>query len=636
MKCFRLPVLVTGFIFCQCVLQAQTLYTDVLVAGGGTGGVAAGIQAARQKVKTIIVEPTPWLGGMLTTAGVSATDGNHNLPSGLWEEFRQALYVHYGTKNLATGWVSNTLFEPHVGDSILKAFCQKEAAYLTVLHGYTLTGVTKNGKQITALRFLNQQNEPLTIQSKIAIDATELGDVMALSQTAFDMGTEDPAATGEALAPGKTGIIQDLTYAAILKDYGPGAGKTIARPEGYDSSRFFKSCLSKWNTDTGITKTTAEKMLQYGKIRNGKYMINWPPHGNDTYLNVINSTSAERLAAYEKAKNTTLQFVYFIQKDLGFKNLGIANDEFNTPDGLPYIPYNRESRRLRGLVRLTLNDIQQPFSQSTALYKTGISVGDYPIDHHHDKNPAMKKIKFPPVPSYNIPLGALIPQQTDGLIVAEKSISVSNLANGTTRLQPVALLTGQAAGALAAQCILKKIQPRNAMVREVQQQLLNSGCYIMPYVDVNPTDTAWQAIQKAGALGIIKGTGKPEAWANKTYFYPDSILAAGDLLQAVSQLPHWTKQQPRTMRVAGASSVGEGWNALVTWQHYYWTAIGTPHKYPPIAAFELKEVLRKYYPGKEFTGTEPLTRRLFAILLNELASRPFDIPVSFKGDWMRK
>lgn len=47
-------------------------------------------------------------------------------------------------------------------------------------------------------------------------------------------------------------------------------------------------------------------------------------------------------------------------------------------------------------------------------------------------------------------MGALIPQTVDGLIVAEKSISVSNIANGTTRLQPVVLQIGQAAGALAA------------------------------------------------------------------------------------------------------------------------------------------------------------------------------------------
>jgi NADPH-dependent 2,4-dienoyl-CoA reductase/sulfur reductase-like enzyme len=82
--------------------------TDILVIGGGAGGTAAAIQGARLGVKTILVEPTRMLGGMLTAAGVSCTDGNDQLPSGMWEEFRQALYKHYGRYRLNTGWVSNT------------------------------------------------------------------------------------------------------------------------------------------------------------------------------------------------------------------------------------------------------------------------------------------------------------------------------------------------------------------------------------------------------------------------------------------------------------------------------------------------------------------------------------------------
>ncbi len=89
------------FIFFLCFLglgsRAQKIVTtDVLVIGGGVGGTAAGIQAARLGVKTMIVESTPWLGGMISSAGVSATDGNHLLPSGLWNEFRNQLYKVYG------------------------------------------------------------------------------------------------------------------------------------------------------------------------------------------------------------------------------------------------------------------------------------------------------------------------------------------------------------------------------------------------------------------------------------------------------------------------------------------------------------------------------------------------------------
>ena len=53
------------------------------------------------------------LGGMLTAQGVSAIDGNDQLPSGFWNEFREALRRHYGGASaLATGWVSVTQFEP--------------------------------------------------------------------------------------------------------------------------------------------------------------------------------------------------------------------------------------------------------------------------------------------------------------------------------------------------------------------------------------------------------------------------------------------------------------------------------------------------------------------------------------------
>jgi hypothetical protein len=103
---------------------------------------------------------------------------------------------------------------------------------------------------------------------------------------------------------------------------------------------------------------------------------------------------------------------------------------------------------------LNIDHIQHPYNYT--LYRTGIAVGDYPVDHHHGQYPGKPPpIPFPKIPSFNIPLGVLMPERVEGLIVCEKGISVSNIANGTTRLQPVVLLTGQAAGMLAAVSIRK-------------------------------------------------------------------------------------------------------------------------------------------------------------------------------------
>ena len=99
----------------------------MVIVGGGASGTAAGLQAARMGARTLIVEEFDWLGGMLTSAGVSATDGNYRLRGGIWDEFWTELARHYGCDSaLMTGWVSNVLFEPSVGDSIFKRLVARE------------------------------------------------------------------------------------------------------------------------------------------------------------------------------------------------------------------------------------------------------------------------------------------------------------------------------------------------------------------------------------------------------------------------------------------------------------------------------------------------------------------------------
>ena len=301
------------------------------------------------------------------------------------------------------------------------------------------------------------------------------------------MGTEDAGYAKEKMAPGKTNIIQDITWAAVLRNAGNDA-RVIKRPVGYNAQTYYCCCNSAPCTDKPYP-VDAQKMLDYGKLPNDKYMINWPAHGNDYYINLVEKKPLEREKEYEKIRQHTSGFIYFIQTELGFKDMEPAYDELDS--GLALIPYNREGRRVLGIVRFNINHILDPFVQEEKLYRTGIAVGDYPVDHHHGQNPNTPKIDFPSIPSFNVPLGALVPEKTDGLIVCEKGISVSNIVNGSTRLQPVVLLTGQAAGMLAAVCIQYHQQPRQVSVRMVQQKLLAAGCYLMPYTDVKRTDPYW-------------------------------------------------------------------------------------------------------------------------------------------------
>lgn len=606
----------------------QVLRTDVLVIGGGTGGTAAGIQSARLGAKTIIAEPGTWLGGMLSAAGVSATDGNHNLPSGIWNEFRNAIYkVYGGPKKVATGWISNTQFEPHVADSIFKAMAAKEKN-LSVHLQYTFSNVIKKGNQIIGADFIDiKTNKKVVIYAKQTIEATELGDVIASANIAFSVGMESSTETGENVGVKETnGIIQDLTYVAILKDFGKDYDKTIARPSNYSAEEFDGACTDYYKNIMRKAPTVdAKKMLDYAKLPHEKYMINWPSYGNDLYLNVIFLTPMQREIELEKAKQQTLRFVYFIQTQLGYKNLGLATDEFGTKDGLALMPYYRESRRVKGMVRFTVDQISNPFDYG--VYRTGIAVGDYPIDHHHKKNmDAPQHLSFYPIPSFNVPLGSLVPEKTDGLIVAEKSISVSNVVNGTTRLQPCVLLIGQAAGTLAALAVKNRLQARKVQVREVQQELLNSNVLIMPYRDAGIEHPNFKSMQKIGATGILKGKGIPYQWANQTWFYPDSTVDAALFKADFSPFGKAVIGGDKLLTVANAITTVFGNGTL----HLH----GFPSSDKTLFT---KAVAEKWSSWNlhDFNIDRPITRAELAVLLDRTID-PFNLkPVDHKGDFIK-
>lgn len=513
-------------------LAAQDTTRDVVIIGGGAGGTMAGIQATRMNADVLMIEETRWIGGMLTAAGVSAIDGNHQMPQGLWGEFRERLYRHYGGPgSVSTGWVSNTLFEPAVGQQILRDMAAEAGVDIYLESRWK----SVSRKEDHWLIQYERDGKSHQVRAKVLIDATELGDVIAYLEIPYDVGMDDQSVDSNAPAQ-PNDIIQDLTYVAILKDYGVGTNRIISKPANYNPASYECAC-----GPSSENKLPCEKMLEYGKLPNDKYMINWPNCGNDYYANLLHMDDAERDSVIALAKEFTLGFVYYIQHELGYTHLGLAEGEFPTRDDLPLIPYHRESRRPESLVQLTEKHLVDPFGQTDKLYRTGIAVGDYPIDHHHDKHPEAPKIDFLSIkiPSFNVPLGTLIPKNDSPLIFCEKSIGVSNIVNGTTRLQPVVMGIGQASGALAALASRKNIMPHDVPVREIQSTLLSYDGYLMPYIDVKPENDDFEAIQRIGATGILKATGIPYKWANQTWFYPELPISQYDLHHGlISYYPH--------------------------------------------------------------------------------------------------
>ncbi|MCQ2166614.1 MAG: FAD-dependent oxidoreductase [Bacteroidales bacterium] len=476
---------------------------DVIVAGGGASGVCAGIQAARSGAETLILEEGPWLGGMLTSAGVSAIDGNYRLRAGLFGEFCDSLAARYGGyEALKTGWVSDILFQPHVGAEVLDNIAAAETR-LTVRKG---TAVKAVEKQERGWRIITDAG---CYSCKVLIDCTELGDVARMCGVNYNIGNAE-------------GIIQDLTYVVTIRDYGPDADRTIAEPEGYDEALYVNCCLNPRNVlpfEKGQALWSPEMMLSYGRLPGGDIMLNWPIDGNDFYANIIDATPEERSEAIRQAKNKALGYLYFIQTALGFKNYGIAEGEYPTEDGLPLIPYYRESRRIEGEARFTFEAASAPYDGGNTLYRTGVAVGDYPVDHHHYAHPDWRNLhkSYSPIPSFTVPAGTMIPIGVEDLIVAEKSICTDCVVNGTTRLQPVVMELGQAAGLMAAMAAGNGCRVRELKVREIQSELLDAGARIQPYLDLMPEDPDFKALQRAGSSGAFRAEGRFENWRGESW-----------------------------------------------------------------------------------------------------------------------
>lgn len=478
------------------------LTTDVLVVGGGTGGSTAAIQCARRGTNTIIVSEFSWLGGMLTAAGVAAPDGSEliALQTGIWGEYLKELRSRQ-QGGLDQSWVSLFTYEPRTGAAIFADWV-KDLPNLQWISGQTPLEVLKNRARITGVRFQDYE-----IEAKIILDGTELGDLLALGEIPHRWGWELREEFNEPSAPKTFNElcdrypVQSPTWVFLLQDYGEKAPEIPAPAIDYSDN--FKGA---WD---GYGK---QKFLNYGRFPNDLFMLNWPQKGNDygVNLNRLIGSDAEKNEFLQEAKEYSLGFAHFLQTHID-RRYGLAKKAFPSPsDGaFALYPYFRESRRLRGLQTIVEADILPmsggnvaplPFNSQGEM--NAIAVGNYANDHHYPD------VKFPLQPKsmqwggrwtgtpFTIPYDALIPIATDGFLVCEKNISVSHIANGSTRLQPMVMALGQAAGMAAALCIESNCQPQELHVRKLQEALLDNNHAVIPLLNLPPDRPDWLQQQR--------------------------------------------------------------------------------------------------------------------------------------------
>ena len=357
-----------------------------------------------------------------------------------------------------------------------------------------------------------------------------------MADVPYRLGRESQAELGEPAAPPVADAeMQDLTYVATLvKQPGVSPRPVTAQDRAYWSDFRCSTQLDCANPDPERLNHevhTWERFITYAALPNDKYLLNWPHHANDFPVNrAFFEDRYYRRKHLKAAKQHTLQFVNYMQHALGHPEWQIATDEYDTPDHLPPIPYIRESRRMVNDRILVEQDmIPRHGNPRAPTIRNSIAVGDYFIDHHHSKAhlPPDRRIDedYPDNAPFQVPASVFFPANGDeSFLVGEKSIAVSHIVNGCTRLQPVVMLMGQALGAIAAQATQQNRAPRDVNLDAVQQTLIDAGCPLYIMYDVPAGDPLFEPVQQLALRSVLQaddplelqpGAPMPAAWAHR-------------------------------------------------------------------------------------------------------------------------
>jgi len=591
---------------------------DVVVAGGGTGGWAAALQASRMGAKVLVVEESDWIGGQMAAAAVTSMDeeGTWNKfpvrERGIYREFHQSMILFYYGLNKDPyrayyAWPDQLEggYEPKWTRAVLYAFLKeaRKKGTLDLVTGTNLVKVLKDGDTVTGVE-LEKNGAKRSVNSSVLIEATEYGDVLPLTGARYRAGT----VTSDNLVPDSP--VQYDTYLGVIREYPEGLPEHLKikeAPPGYEANRYAKSQLYGkviWGGEgKGYKGPRSYRVLfawrgmadadspATGKLSEGRHTQAGLNGGYQDYpMDVKSLENMEtRRAGQRDGIYRTLSVIYYYQQ-LGLP-WGLAEDEgYDTPYNrkvkasldlrpdlapmakyMPQMPYVRESRRGRGIYTLRTGDMGR--FENAKLWPTSVALVDYfmDIDHgdtghsvEHDLDPGKPPRIGGPA---QVPFEVFVPEKIDGLVFAEKNISQSRIVNGATRLQPSTMLTGQAAGAIAALAALNKIQPRAVNPVDVQTALLAAGDNLVQrwYIDVPWGSALWQATQLLSLYSVMDVDGpflkQENTPLGQASWNPEGALDPAVLESALQGLARLANKPAPAVSAVNWSAIG---NALAT------------------------------------------------------------------------
>lgn len=492
---------------------------DVLVVGGGLGGVAAAEAAARAGMTVILTEPTSQLGGQLTSQAVPVPDESSyverdpGVGTRAYRELREQLRAKYAAmpgirpgreRNVGMCWVSRVSGEPAVWEQVIRERLEKlrgPGGVREVLTRNQLIRVALwnprrrywNAGRYHYADFVNLDTGRITrVAAKYLLDATEWGDALAAAGSPWVLGAEAQSEFDEPAAPetARPDWVQSLTYCFAVRWHPEGPHRIVEKPDEYD---YFKS-LGEYTLgydysdgrgrvyykvfervpNSGGPFWTYRRLIAASSFSgNGKYtqdlaLINW--RGNDFHEeSPVGKPVDEQVRILKRARAFAQGFLYWLQTEcprddgtgLGYPEMRLATDVMGSEDGIAIHPYIRESRRLRAQFTLTQNhlspDPNRPERKWGEEFPDTVGIALYAIDIHPTKGePPLLAEALP----YHLPLGSFIPRAGPANVLpAAKNFGATRLALASARMHPTEWHVGEVAGNLAAFCIRRDLDP---------------------------------------------------------------------------------------------------------------------------------------------------------------------------------
>jgi hypothetical protein len=439
---------------------------DVVVVGGGTGGVPAAIAAARNGMSVLLIEKNGFLGG-LTTGGLTIPVWPHwtggRAGEGPREYFIKGIYTEIRDRLNELGALAPD--ERTADEEILKFVLQElclEAGVQLLFHSFVFR-LTKNGRRVTTIEIANKSGSR-SFSARVFIDGTGDADLVALAGGQWLKGRDADGATQPMTMTFRLGgvdtdkLAQDSPYHhSRISARGQGPSEM---PEGVAS--IHEEYLEAKNREE---ISDPRPILMYSH-----YFRPGIVHFNTTRVQYLDATNAEDLTRAEIAgKRQVIEILKFLKRFPAFADAYLI--QMSSEIGI------RETRRIVGDYVLTEEDVL-----SGRKFEDGIARGHAPVDIHDPDAQDMSTdviLKFlPRGTTYDIPYRCLVPKDFDNVLMGSRCLSATHEAHGSVRMIHHISAVGQAAGTAAALACRNDVPCHRIDVEGLRRTLAEQGASI--------------------------------------------------------------------------------------------------------------------------------------------------------------